>query len=469
MYSRVMLRFSSTSAASPVSRSRGALIALCLAFFVVLFDGSALNLALPSIAEDIGGSIASLQWVVTAYTIPLAALLLTAGHVGDRFGRSRLFVWSLVAFALLSLACGLAPGIGWLVAARIVQGVAGAGVMPMILALIGAEFPDKAARARAINTLAAVGASAAVLGPFVGGVLAQLLDWRLIFFVNVPLAAATAVLARRHLQVSAMGESKPLDVRGQLLAVGALTVLVAGLITLGQGSALVAIAMVTAGAFLAVAFVLVERGAAHPLLPVAVFRNRVFRTGVLGGFAFQFGAYGLPFMLALFLVRDWGATPIIAAVILLPFSLAMIGTTLFLNPFLLRNGRDWMMTAGTAIAAAGAVVAAFSNQSTTLPVLAVGLVMMGAGNGIYSPTLNELATTSIAPELAGLGSGIYNTSRQVGMAFGVGLLGTLIAGRDPVLGLRLGLVLMGAGYLGLLVLARLTASRPTEVTSRSPR
>jgi EmrB/QacA subfamily drug resistance transporter len=430
------------------------LAAICAGMFMVTLDGVALNLALPSIQHEYHGSVSQLEWVVTAYTLPLASLLLTTGALGDRWGARRLFIASLLAFSLTSLACALSPSLAWLIASRVLQGTAAAGLLPMVLSLVAKGWQDKALRARAVNTLAIAGGVAMVVGPLGGGLMTQALGWPSIFLINVPVGLLGAVLARRNLRESPL-RSTPLDWPGVVVGSVALTSLMAGLIegnTLGRTHPVV-VALVAVGVLGIGIFIRIEQRVSHPVLPLAIFRNRSFSAAAASGFAFQFSCYGLMFMLALFVQRAWGCSPLQAGMLLLPLAIAMILTALVLNPLLIKRGTRWMLWAGSALATTGGLVAVMISTPDTWPVLVAGTVMMGIGTGIYSPTLNVVATTSVDPAYAGLASGVYNTLRQIGMAIGIAVLGSLVGGTLPALtGLHAGLLLIVASTAGIFVL-----------------
>jgi EmrB/QacA subfamily drug resistance transporter len=431
------------------------LAAICAGMFMVTLDGVALNLALPSIQREFHGTLSQLEWVVTAYTLPLASLLLTTGALGDRWGARRLFIASLLAFSLTSLACALSPSLPWLIASRALQGTAAAGLLPMVLSLVAKGWQDKQQRARAVNTLAVAGAAAMVIGPLGGGLMTQVLGWPSIFVINVPIGLLGAFLARRHLRESPL-RSAPLDSPGVIAGSLALTALMAGLIegnTLGRTHPVV-IALVTAGVVGLGIFIRIEQRVRHPVLPLQIFRNRSFTAASASGFAFQFSCYGLLFMLALFVQTAWNRSPLQAGMLLLPFAIGTIVTTMLLNPLLLKRGPRWMLWAGSSLAMAGGIVTLMISTPDTWPVLVAGTVMIAVGTGIYSPTLNVVATTSVDPAYAGLASGVYNTLRQIGMAIGIAVLGSLVGGSIPALtGVHAGLLLVIASTAGIVILS----------------
>jgi MFS transporter, DHA2 family, methylenomycin A resistance protein len=298
-----------------------------LGFFMIVLDAVAVNVALPSIRAGLGGGITGLQWVVDGYTLMFAALLLSAGSLSDRIGARRAFGAGLAAFILASAACGLAPGIGALVAARFVQGAGAAVMMPSSMALIGRAYPDPARRARAVAVWAMGGAMAASSGPLLGGVL-TLVSWRLIFVINVPAGAVTLLLTRiqpsGHRQV-------PFDWAGQITAVLAMGGLTYGAIEAGAVGftaprvvAAFAVAVVALAAFVAA-----QARGAHPMAPLDLFRSRTVAVPVAVGFAFIVSAYGLPFVMSLYLQQLRGLSPLGTGAVFLPMMLTGAALTPF--------------------------------------------------------------------------------------------------------------------------------------------
>ncbi|MGM9444724.1 MFS transporter [Streptomyces murinus] len=448
----------SAPSAAPASEARHsalALAAVCLGFFMILLDGSALNVALPAVERDVHGSMAALQWVVTIYTIPLAALLLTAGSVSDRWGARRLFVSSLAGFTTASLLCALSPNLTVLVVARFLQGIAAGGLLPTTLAIIARTCPDPLERAKAITVWGATGGLALVAGPLGGGALTELLGWRSIFLINVPVGLVTLHLARRHARETARRESRAADLPGQLTGIVALSASVAYLIEGGSlgWAAPVPLLLLAVSAITAVAFVAVEARSPHPMLPLAVFRRSAFSASVANGFAFQFGGYGLQFMLAIYLQQQWGLSAERTGVYFLPFSVAWVFGTIVLNRRLVHRGPRFLLWTGALSSFVGSALLLGVADRGTWPLFIVGTGLTGLGCGVFSPSLNAAALLAIDPAYAGLGSGVLNTARQVGMAMGVALLGSLIGMHDTLLGLRLSVVLVAACFFAVIALS----------------
>lgn len=442
--------------------SRGAW-AIYVGMVVVTLDGSALNLALPTIGTDLGATASGLEWVVNAYTLPLASLLLIAGNIGDRIGARRLFIASATGFGLASLACALAPTLSALVAFRAIQGVFAAGLLPMVLALVVKTITDPAERAKAVNLVAVFGGIALAVGPFLGGLLTDTIGWRAVFWLTLAPVVA-AVLLLLGTPETARGERRRIDLSGQVVGTLALTALIAGMVeaaSLGWPHPLV-LALLAGGVVGIVRFITIEHRADEPMMPLGLFRNRAFSAASVGGFAFQFSAYGLQFMLALYLQQQWGLTAVNAGLILIPFSLGAILATVALNPRLLGRGPRFMLLTGTPLVILGALVALGTADVRSWGWLVAGNALIGIGTGIYSPSLNQVATAGAGAARAGLASGVYNTSRQIGQATGIALLGALAALPDPAFGMRIGLAL--CGLLGALIFALSLAYVPRAET-----
>lgn len=305
-----------------------ALAAAILGFFVVTLDAVVVNVALPPIRIGLGGGIAGLQWVVDGYALMFAALLLSSGSLVDRVGARRALAGGMALFVLASIACGAAPSVGFLVAARFVQGAAAAVIMPATLTLISHAYPDKAARGRAVAMWAMGGSVASTSGPIVGGLL-TLVDWRLIFFINVPVGALAFWTLRRT--APSPRRTVPFDWFGQVTAVVAMVALTYGAIEAGQAG--LAAPQVIGSLGLAVlgviAFVVGQRRVAHPMVPLDLFGSRTFRIALGTGFAFMVGYYGLPFLFSLYLQGVRGLNSFGTGVVFLPMMLIGLALTPF--------------------------------------------------------------------------------------------------------------------------------------------
>ncbi|HEY3873194.1 MAG TPA: MFS transporter [Actinocrinis sp.] len=438
--------------------------AALLGFAVIGLDASAVNVALPAIGRGLGGTTSGLQWVVDAYTLMFAALLLSAGAFSDRFGASRAYAAGLAVFTLASAACGLAPSLGPLIGARLVQGSAAAVMLPSSLALVRQAFPDAAARARAIALWTVGGAVATALGPVVGGALTSAVSWRAIFYLNLPVGvAALAVLAR-----AARSPRRPaaLDLPGQIAAVLGLGALTYGVIEGGAAGftrpATVASLLIAAVAM--AAFAGAERRAADPMLPFGLFRDRVVSISVAIGFAVNAAFYGLVFVFGLYFQDLLGMSAVRAGLMFLPMSALIALANVGSARAAVRFGPRVPMISGQVFCAAALLLIAAFGAGAPRPVLALMLVPIGVGLGFTVPSLTAVMMGGIAPERAGMAGGVLNSARQTGGALAVAAFGALVAQRaDFLTGLRISLLVSAALLLATAGAALLL---PRRITTR---
>jgi DHA2 family methylenomycin A resistance protein-like MFS transporter len=401
------------------------------------------NIALPSIRADLGGGITGLQWVVDGYTLMFAALLLSAGVLSDRAGARRAFGAGIGLFVVASAACGLAPTIGALVAARFVQGTAAAMIMPSSMALISQAYPDPVQRARAVAVWAMGGAVASSCGPVLAGAL-TLVDWRTIFVVNVPAGAvALALLARAQ---RSPRRQVPFDWPGQVTAVAAMGGLAYGAIE-GGAAGFTTLRVITAFVVAAVAlaaFLLVQARGRHPVVPLEMFRARNVSVAVAVGFAFIVGYYGLPFVMSLDLQQQRGLSSLGAGMAFLPMMLIGLVFTPFSARVAERAGARWLVTGGLVVMTAGLVaLAAF--PAAPVWVLAALMALVGLGGPLVMPPVTGVLLGSVPGHRAGTASGVFNTSRQAGGALAVAVFGALLAsGGGFQQGLRVSLFIAAA-------------------------
>lgn len=403
-----------------------ALAAAVLGFFMVTLDAVVVNVTLPTIRTDLGGGVTGLQWVVDGYTLMFAALLLTAGSLSDRLGARRAFGLGLTVFVLASLGCGLAPSLGTLVAARFVQGAAAAALMPASMALLREAYPDARARGRAVAVWAMGGAVASSTGPVLGGALTQL-DWRLIFFLNLPAGAIALTLLTRARR--SQPRLVPFDVVGQTTGAVAMVALTFGVIEAGTrsfGDPVVLIALAVAILSM-IGFVVAQRSVAHPMIPAGLFASRTVGITVASGFAFMVGYYGLPFVVSLLLQQHRGLSALHTGTVFLP----MMWIGLVLTPISARLaerlGRKRLIVVGLALMAIGLGAVAALPDSAPLWAFAVLMVLGGLGGPTVSPAATALLLDAVPHDQAGLASGVFNTSRQVGGALAVAVFGGLMA------------------------------------------
>ncbi|MEY9936770.1 MFS transporter [Streptacidiphilus sp. MAP5-3] len=410
------------------------LFAACLGAVVIILDVSVVNVAIKALSADFGGSLSGLEWVVNGYTLTFAGFLLTAGAMGDRFDPKRIFVWGFVVFALASLACGAAPDLVALITARIVQGVGAAMIVPSSLSIVNTNFPDPARRTRAVSLWAAAGGLALALGPVVGGVLVATAGWRSIFYVNLPVAAIGVVITARYARAAAPRDAaatrsaRGLDLPGQVLAavgLGALTGAVVEANAQGWSSPLV-LTCLAVFVLALVGFLGVERRSADPMLPLQLFRHRVFGTTSLIGVLINFSFYGLIFVLSLFFQQVWGFSPIRAGLAFLPMTAAIMAANLSSGPLTKRYGTRTVLVVGSVLAAAGYLLTLPAVGGHSYPAMLAQFLVAGFGTGLVVPAMTNAMLTSVDPAHAGIASGVLNASRQVGGLIGVAVMGLLV-------------------------------------------
>jgi MFS transporter, DHA2 family, methylenomycin A resistance protein len=422
------------------------LAAALLGFFVVTLDAVIVNVALPDIRRELAGGMSGLQWVADGYTLMFAALLLSAGSLSDRVGARRAFGTGMVVFVLASAACGLAPTLPALVAARLVQGSAAAALMPASMALVSQAYPDPARRARALGLWAMGGAAASTAGPLLGGVLTEV-SWRLIFFVNVPAGAAALLLLARAAR--SPRHSVPFDWAGQVAAVTAMGGLTYGAIEAGAAG-ITAPRVLSAFAVAAVAlavFGLLQARGRHPMLPLSLFRSRTVSAAVVIGFAFMVGYYGLPFVMSLYLQQLRGLSALGTGVIFVP--MMVVGGAL--NPFTARLaerfGARALIVCGLLSMTVGLVVIGLLPATVPVVLLSALMILVGLAGPLVMPPVMALLLHAVPARRAGVASGVFNTSRQVGGALAIAVFGALLASRATFLpGLRVSL-LIAAGVV----------------------
>jgi EmrB/QacA subfamily drug resistance transporter len=412
-----------TTSRSPVLT----LLAAYLGLFAGLIDTNAVNLALPAIRTDLGGGVSGVQWTTDAYNVAFAAVLLTAGSLGDRIGRRQMLRIGLLAFAGTSVACALAPSLGVLLAARAAQGVAAAVMLPQGLAIASAAFPGAKERARATAAWAAAAASSAALGPVIGGVLTDTARWRFIFWLNGPLCLLALAMSLRYLPESRSPRPARTDLRGQTLAVvalGSLTFVLVEVRTLGTAWA-VGVATLAVAAF--AAFGWSQRRVPDPMVPPEFFGNRQLTLALAATFAMTFGTYGLLFVNSLAFQQQRGASALATAVAFLPMPLTYLLLIPVVNAMARRTGPLLPMMVGLVGMGAGMVLYAGAGPDADLMLLQTGFVLAGAGLAFNTGPAVGFAMSAVSSDRAGLASGVVNLARLTGVTVGIAVLGTVLA------------------------------------------
>ncbi|MCY1695252.1 MFS transporter [Curtobacterium sp. SL109] len=446
-----------TDTTPPPTRSaaRLTLVLASLGFFLITLDILIVNVALTTIGRELGGSTSGLQWVIDAYTLLFASLLLFAGNLSDRIGAKRAIGWGITGFLLASVACALAPTLGALIAARAVQGATAAVMLPASMALVREAFPDAHERAHALGLWAVGGAVAGAVGPVLGGALTTL-DWRLVFAINLPVCVVMLAL----LTWVAPSPRRPsrFDPVGQVLALVTLVGLVFGLIEGGAdgfGAWYVVTALVVAAAAL-VGFLVVQARGRAPMMPLDLFRSSGMRIALGVGFAFMVGNFGSVFVLSLYLQQHLELTPLAAGLVFLPSAAFSIVGNVVSGTLVNRFGARVPVVAGLLSMVLGLAVMVVLAPSDSVVAVAVCTILTGAGGAVAMPPATSVVLAAVPSGRAGTASAVFNTFRQVGGAVAIAVFGAFLA--DPahvVAGTQLSCVVAGA----VILVAALAATR----------
>ncbi|MEU7313917.1 MFS transporter [Streptomyces sp. NPDC007083] len=414
----------------PPRRRQLVLAICCMSLLIVSLDTTALNVALPDIRADLGASVSGLQWVVDAYTLVLAALLMLSGSTADRLGRRRIFRWGLLLFVLGSLLCSLAPGLGWLVAARALQAVGGSMLNPVAMSIITNTFTEPRERARAIGVWGGVVGISMAAGPLLGGLLVDVSGWQAIFWVNVPVGLAAWLLTTRYIPESRAPRARRADPVGQLLVIVLLGTLTYGIIESPQhgfGSPLVLGCLAAALGALA-GLVAYESRRAEPLVDPRFFRSLPF-TGAVAVAVCAFAALGgFLFVTSLYLQEIRQLSALRAGLCMLPMALmTLVCAPLSGRLVGSRGPRLPLVAAGTGMTAAGILLACTVSADLPLGVLFTGYVLFGIGFGLVNAPITNTAVSGMPRAQAGVAAAVASTSRQVGSSLGVAVIGAVMA------------------------------------------
>jgi len=387
---------------------------------LVALDTLIVSTALTTIRRQLGASVADLEWTVNAYVLSFAVLLMTGAALGDRFGRKRMFASGLALFAVASAACALSDTVGWLIAARALQGAGAALMAPLALALLSTAFPPQA-RAKALGIFGGVVAFGIVLGPLVGGAVVEGISWRYAFWINVPIGLALMVLAIRRVPES-RGPDPSIDLPGLALVTGAVFGIVWALVrgnSVGWGSPEVVVSL-AAGVLLAGAFVGWELRVSKPILPIRLFRARPFASGNTSGFFFWGAVLASVFFLAQFLQTGEGNGPLGAGLRLMPWGAAMFFVAPVAGSRIRRFGERPFIVAGLFIQAVSlACLGLIAKPDLPYGEFVVPLVLLGFGAALCLPGTQSAVMSHVAPQNIGKASGTFITLRQLGGALGV--------------------------------------------------
>lgn len=425
-----------------------ALIGLCLGFTLVILDVNILNVALPTIRRAFGGGVDGLQWLVNAYTLVFASLLLSAGALGDRLGTRKIFVSGLLIFGSASFFCCLAPSLPLLIAARALQGFGAALLSPGSLSLIMHMYPDPAERARAVGIWVGVSGIGFAGGPLAGGFLVESLGWRSIFWPNVPMSLLAAFLTL-YAVTGPQPCSRRIDFIGQLLAILTLCALTVALTESGSygWTHPLMLALYCLFGILIVLFILFERSTPGPMLPLALFAVPSFSVAILIGFFYNFGLYGMIFVFTLFIQNILNYPVARAGIAFLPLTLVGALTAPLLSGRLTsHSGPRLPLLLGLISCGLGALLLMLVSPTTPYALIVSGFILLGFGTGMTSPAMTAAVLSSVAPEWSGIASAMLSAARQTGGVLGVALLGTLVSGATFVSSMHLALLIIALGF-----------------------
>jgi len=406
------------------------LLTMCFALAMAMLDNTVVNIALPTITRELGATVSDLQWIIDGYVLVFASLLLTGGILGDRYGRKRVFLSGLTIFTLASLACGLSASGGQLIAARALQGVGAALLMPGTLSILTVTFPAEE-RAKAIGLWAGVSGLALALGPTLGGYMVEHVGWESVFFINVPLGLIAFAVAWRTVRESRSEHARQLDLPGLGLGTSGLFFLTYGLIEangLGWSDPIIVGSLVTAGALL-VGFLMWEHRSPRAMMPLGFFRIPAFSAGNAVAFSVSLGMFSIFLFVTLFMQAIRGYDAFEAGLRFLPMTLMIIATAPNAGRVAQRIGSRAPVTYGLLMLSAGLLGMTFVQPDTPFWLIAILFVMMGHGIGSTMAPMTAAVMGAVGPQRAGLGSAMTNTSREVGGVLGIALLGTILFDR----------------------------------------
>lgn len=441
------------------------LAVMCAGMFLVLLDVTVVNIALPSISTGLGAGSGAVQWVVDAYAVVIASLLLGGGTVGDRIGHRRVVLTGLAVFGLASAGCALAPTPAALIAARAMQGLGAALLLPGSLAVITEAYPDRAAQARALGIWAGVSSLALPAGPLLGGALVTAGGWRLVFWINLPVVVLALVAIPRLVPASRGRDDRRPDAPGLAAAALALAALVFGVIDTGHhGLRPGAMAAFVVAAVAATALVAWERRAPTPMLPPDLLRRAAFAGPNGAALLMNLVVNGTLFVTTLYLQQVQHRSALIAGIALLPLFVPLAALAPVTGRLTARFGPRPPMLAGAAVAALGAAALLLVEPARGYGALVPALAGLGVGAGLFTASVVAAAVRAVPAERSGLASGVNNTARQTGTALGVAVFGAVAAiPTDPdgfVAGLHV-LALLGAGlWVTALLITLATVRRP---------
>jgi MFS transporter, DHA2 family, methylenomycin A resistance protein len=423
----------------PVTRPILVLLATSLGVLIAQIDTSVVSLAVKKIGADLGSSVSQMQWIIDVYNLIYATLLLTGGTLGDLYGRRRIFICGIALFTLGTIVCALAPNGAILIAGRAISGLGAALELPMSLVLLTLAYPEEKSRAHALGIWASCNGLAFIIGPTLGGFLVDSVGWRSIFYLILPVCAAALILTYAAVAESSSPSGRKLDLPGQALAIVAIGGLAFAAI---EGShwgwtslpilAIAALALVAGGVFF-----LLEARLKGAMVPVDLFRNRVFSSALSIAALMTFGMYALLFLVPLYFQTMRGESAFLAGLQLLPMSISFVLVSQLTGHMTNAIGPRLIMTGGMVCMGLGAILLAFVGKDTNAWLIAAALLVVGVGLGLNTSPVNGVAVANVPRARSGTASGLLNTARMIGATFGIAILGGLFAtfaGQNAVAG-----------------------------------
>jgi DHA2 family methylenomycin A resistance protein-like MFS transporter len=438
MEGTVLTIFQGTTTAAPLvaagSRSKqlALLTVTCLGQFMVLLDNTIVGAALPDMRQRLHTGLTGLQWIVDAYVLLVAMLLLSGGVFADRFGRRRVFLSGIALFTAASAVCAVAPSIGWLLTGRVLQGIGAAALSPASLALLATAYPVPQERVKAIGLWAGISGIGLAAGPLAGGVLADAFGWPAIFLVNLPIGVALLPAGLRFLSESRNPSAPAIDIPGTILSVLGVGALAYGMIEGGSRgwTSPVILGSFAAAVVLLAVFVAVESRRAAPMLPLRLFRQRLFTVANTAMVVVGFALMGSSFFFSQFFVYVQGSSILRAGLQTLPTSLGMVVLSPYAGRLAARYGFRIVVTTGLTLAGLGLLALGFVHANTGYGNVWWRLAVIGIGFALTLSPLTGAAIQAVSPQEGGLASGISSTTRQIGAVFGVALLGAVVRSQE---------------------------------------
>lgn len=408
-----------------------ALVAMCFALFMSYLDDTVVNLALPKIQSSLGAGVSGLQWILNAYTLPAASLVLTSGTLGDIYGRKRVFLTGLVIFTTASVVCGLAPNLSILIAGRTLQGIGAAALVPSSLAILAHTFPGPKEKMKAIAIWSAISGLALVAGPMLGGLLVDIFGWQSIFFLNVPLGAIAFWITSSVVKEVRNPSKQNIDLPGLVLSIIFLASLTYALTESHPGgwqSPLTVWLLLAAGvSFLT--FLIIESHSSHPMLPLKLFQNSTFVVASVVQILIFFSIISLLFIFSLFLQQVQGYSAAATGLRFLPMNVAFVTASLVSGWFATRLGWRFTVIAGLILASFATFLLSGVNVNTEYRAVLWNIVLCGFGSGLTIAPLTAAALSSAPTALVGIVSAVLNTSSRLGSVLGIALQGTIFTER----------------------------------------